>query len=172
MEDEGVSVEKKKIESSGFFIAQTTGVSLKPFFAGGDKEMKGRASPYFTVSSLQVCCTFYRLLFISDKANFISILQQMAPPSFQHACSRAHKGHFLNIVCSCYYQIHQKFKLQLNQAVGEHVTLRIQTVAEVMKIQSVFLYSDKNHTTTYGGRRLGCPVCSWQAVLCESLCLY
>jgi len=46
VKDGGVSVAKKRRESSGFLIAQTTGVSLIPCFVGGDEEMRGRVSPF------------------------------------------------------------------------------------------------------------------------------
>lgn len=45
-----------------------------------------------------------------------------AAPSFQHACRPAHKGHFLNIFCSSYYEIHQKLKRQSRKAAGERRT--------------------------------------------------
>lgn len=42
-------------------------------------------------SSLQDSGALSRFLSVLDKANFISTLQHMVPPSLQHACRRAHK---------------------------------------------------------------------------------
>lgn len=103
-------------EHSGFLIAQTTGVSLIPRLAGGVEEMKRRVPPFpppsiiSGSSSLRAFYPLSRFLFISEYANFISTLQHMVPPSFQHACRPAHKGHFLNTSCTSHYQAHQKLK--------------------------------------------------------------
>lgn len=55
--DEGVDGERKRRkrrrESSGSLIAQTTGVSLIPFFVGGDEEMRGRDFSSSSSSPLQ-----------------------------------------------------------------------------------------------------------------------
>lgn len=159
------------------FIAQTTGVSLIPCFVGSDEEMRGFFSPSSSsLSCLQDSSTLSRFLPILDKANVISTLQHMVRPSLQHACRHAHKGHFLNIFCSSYYKIHQKLKRQSRKALGEHetpeagFTLQIQDGGdENLACFTIFI---QNHISTYGGRKLGCPVCSWQAVVCDSLCSY
>lgn len=120
--------------------------------------------PSSSSSSLQDSDTFSRFLSILDKANFISTLQHMVPPSLQPACRRAHKGHFLNIFCSSYYKIHQKLKRQSRKAVGEHETpeagFALQIQDEGDENLACFTIFIQNHTSTYGGRKLGCPVCS------------
>lgn len=127
-------------------------------------------------SYLQGSSTFSRFLSILDKANFISTLQHMVPPSLQHACRPAHKGHFLNIFCSSYYKIHQKLKQQSREGCRgtrnswSGITPQIQGRGdENLVCFTIFM---QKHTSTYGVRKLGCPVCSWQAVMCDSLCSY
>lgn len=147
------------------FIAQTTGVSLIPCFVGSDEEMRVFFPPSSSsLSCLQDSSTLSRFLPILDKANVISTLQHMVRPSLQHACRHAHKGHFPNIFCSSYYKIHQKLKRQSRKALGEHetpeagFTLQIQDGGdENLACFTIFI---QNHTSTYGGRKLGCPVCS------------
>lgn len=140
-----------------------------PCFVGSDEEMRGSffffsLSSSSSSSSLQDSGTLSRFLSVLDKANFISTLQHMVPPSLQHACRRAHKGHFLNIFCPSYYKIHQKLKWQSRKAVGKHETPEARSTLQLQDEGDenlvCFTIFIQNHTSTYGGRELGCPVCS------------
>lgn len=123
-EEEGEEEEENSLDLS--LLKPQVFLSLIPCLVGGDEEMRGSFFFFFftfspsssSLSSLQDTGTLSRFLSILDKANFISTLQHMVSPSLQHACHRAHKGHFLNIFCSSYYKIHQKLKQQSRKAVG------------------------------------------------------
>lgn len=114
-------------ESFVSFIAQTTGVSLIPSLEVMGK-WGGSASPHSfnPPTCLQDSSTLSKFASILDKASVISTLQHMVcatlTPQLQHACRRAHKGHFLNIFCSSYYKTHQKLKRQSRKASGKRET--------------------------------------------------
>lgn len=119
----------EKEEGGGFvsFIAQTTGVSLIPLLEVMGKWGGSVSSHSFNPPTcLQDSCALSKFASILDKGSVISTLQHMVcatpTPQLQHACRRAHKGHFLNIFCSSYYKTHQKLKRQSRKASGKHET--------------------------------------------------
>lgn len=124
---------------------------LIPCFVGGDEKTRERPPPPLPPLSSRLLANYpdFFKTFCSIWCH-ISSNMHLAP----------HKGYFLDIVhSSSYYRIHQKFKWQSRRAVGEQKTPATETRRRRRKsgLFSIFI---QYHTSTYGGRKLSCSVCS------------